>query len=104
MSFRGLRVHPRANAERPTVDPDKAPNDRVPIIERYQDVAAQIHRTAFAPRTDRFILACSCGWAEVSPVGGSGRASIICQQHVIEAAEKLYEKLEGKRIGAEGDE
>ncbi len=96
----GLRWHPRATPERPKIDPDRQPNDRVPIIERYQDVAAQLHRTAIAPRTDRYIMACSCGWAELSPVGGSGRASIICQQHVIEAAERLYEKLEGKRVDA----
>jgi hypothetical protein len=95
-----LRWHPRPSSARPAIDPEKAKPDSVPIIERYQDVAAQLHRTAIAPRTDRYIMACSCGWAELSPVGGSGRASIICQQHVIDAAERLYEKLEGKRVDA----
>jgi hypothetical protein len=72
--------------------------DTVPIIERYQDVAAFMHKVSVAPRADRFLIGCVCGWYTLSPVGSSGKASMIAQQHVLDAADDMYRVLEPEPI------
>ncbi len=90
----GHRVHPFR--QRPQQD-EKPPNDSVPVIERYQQVAAAQHRTFVVPRGTRFIYGCSCGMTQVSPVGMMpGRVSILAQEHILDEAEKLYQLLEGE--------
>jgi hypothetical protein len=75
--------------------------DEVPIIERYSDVAKALHRTVIAPRKDRFIIGCSCGWYALSGIGSYAKAQNDAMGHVIKEAEAIFFALEGHEVGKE---
>jgi hypothetical protein len=85
-------------------DPEqKKGGDAAPIFERYQDLAAAMHRTFIAPRGTMFLWGCSCGRAEISREAGARYADLAAMKHVLDKATELYENLEGKPMTLEGD-
>jgi hypothetical protein len=96
----GHRIH-HESALRPPLPAERdsaLKPDAVPIIERYQDLAAAIHRTAVAPRGDRFLWGCTCGKFNLTPQGSLAKAQLIAAQHVLEEAEAMFLLLEGHPI------
>lgn len=75
----------------------------VPVIERYQDLATHIHRTAIAPRGSSYLWGCVCGAAGIVPDSRVEAADVAARTHVLNAAQVLYKKLEGTNTTAQGD-
>lgn len=98
----GHPVH-RVRGGRPLAEvPPSQRVEAVPIVERYQDLAAAMHRTAVAPCGDRFLCGCVCGWYAKTQAGiSSAAASLRAQQHVIDEAKVMFDLLEAS--DPEGD-
>ena len=91
-------------AAKNAADDERPPKvDPVPLIERYVDLARHIHKTAIAPRAERFIWGCSCGHIAQAP-GPLERAELDARGHVLRMAEELFEQLEGHRHDAPAPE
>ena len=97
----GHSVHKVVPLRRDGNEEGKPRADTVPIAERYQDLAAHIHRTAIAPRGDRYIWGCVCGAVGVVTDPGYANADLTARKHVIDEAAKLYDMLEGNNLNNE---
>jgi hypothetical protein len=101
MNQRTAGGHPVHRVARPTSRPDEPEvrrhNDPVPAIERYQDIAAHMHRCAQTPRGDRYLIGCLCGFYTLTAGGtSSAAASLRAQEHVIGKAQEMMDILEPK--------
>lgn len=94
MTAGGSRVHPLRQRVAQRMEALQAVPDQVPIIERYTDLAAQMHRTSLAPRGDGYLWGCSCGEYGIVARSAAAKASLVAQQHVVDEAEKMYRALE----------
>jgi hypothetical protein len=90
----GNAVH-RVAPRKPNEAATPPTSDQIPIIERYQDLAAAIHKTAIAPRADLFIWGCLCGAAGVVREPGLRQAELVALKHVLDEAQNLHDTLEG---------
>lgn len=90
----GYPVH-RTRKGTPSTVSQNGTSDTVPISERYQDLAAHIHRTAVAPVGDTYIWGCVCGAASKVHEPGLRSADMAAMKHVIDEAAKLESRLEG---------
>lgn len=92
----GYPVHRIIKGYRDVNEEAKPKGDTVPVAERYQDLAAHIHKTAVTPRGDLYIWACLCGAAGIVREQGLRSADLVCAKHVIDEAAKLHDRLEGE--------
>lgn len=94
----GHAVH-RVRAPEGAKEEPQRKTDLVAIIERYQDIAAHMHKTAIAPRGDKFLWGCSCGSYGIAHEPGRRSAELVAMKHTLDKAQEMYETLEGHKPG-----
>jgi hypothetical protein len=92
----GYPVHRVAKNGAPAPTRFVASPEPVSILERYQDLAAVLHRTAIAPRGELYLWGCTCGALGIVHEPGLRAAQLVSARHVLDKANEMYETLEGK--------